>query len=381
MSATASKTAPGPERTDGRGPRLWFVGALPPPLHGQSNYNRAMLDHLVERGTPVRLQDTGGTGIVKLARTLRALLTLLVRARSRDRAYLSVPGQNGVWLFALIALGLRLRGIAHFVHHHSFRPINCAPSRAIQTLVAWGGPKQRHILLSDGMRRRFSELYLGIEPGRALALSNAYLFGPSSLGNAARPDRVVTLGHLSVLTREKGVSYLLALFADLAARGHDWRLVIAGPCASPELAAEVAAAVAAYPQQVEYRGAVSGEEKERFFADIDLFVLPTTLIDEAEPLVMLEAYGRGIDVVASDTGCISDRIRTPDHLLALDRHTDVLRLEGHVRALAADWNAARNTCVEHATGIKALADADAAAFFPELLRPWGAVATGPPAVT
>ena len=345
------------------------MGALPPPLHGQSNYNRAMLAHLVARGIPVRTLDTGGTGALKLARTLRAFVMLLVQPRSHDRAYLSVPGQRGVWLFAFLALVLRLRGIPHFVHHHSFRPINCAPSRGMRTLIAWGGTGQKHILLSDGMRCRFAALYLDNATDRAVTLSNAYLFGPKP-EHSPRRERPVTLGHLSVLTREKGVSYLLALFAAQLERGRDWRLVIAGPCASQELAAEIQAMVAAHPGRVDYRGPVSGDEKEAFFADIDLFVLPTTLIDEAEPLVMLEAYGRGIEVMASDTGCIPDRIRTVDHLLTLDLEADVSRIEQRVEVLAGDWAAARDACAAHAQRVKAEADAEADAFFPMLLAPW-----------
>lgn len=347
--------------------RLWFVGALPPPLHGQSAYNVAMRDHLASRGAPLRVQDTGGSGVVKLRRTLGAAMALAIGARRDDRAYLSVPGQSGVWLFAVLALILRLRGIEHYIHHHSFRPINLAPSTATRCLVAAGGRNQHHVLLSTDMRQRFAALYLdGADDRRATTLSNAYLFGPH-LSREPRPDRPVTLGHMSVLTREKGVSYLLRLFESLVARGHDWRLIVAGPCADPALAAELAAIVAAYPDRVDYRGSVGGAEKERFFADIDMFVLPTTLIDEAEPLVMLEAFARGVDVVASDTGCIRDRIRTPDHLLVLDHDVDGATIEHRIAEAAHDWIATRDACRDHARAIAALAEVEAAAFFPQLL--------------
>lgn len=357
---------PGP-RSPGSA-RLWFVGALSAPLNGQSNYNRAMHEHLVAIGAQLQVRDTGGSGATKIRRTLLAARALLIGVRHGDRAYLSVPGQGGVWLFAVLALILRLRGIDHYVHHHSFRPINRAPSRATQVLVAAGGRRQCHVLLSNDMRRRFADLYLrGARDDRAITLSNAFLFGPH-LESRPRPDRAVTLGHMSVLTREKGVAYLLALFADLVQRGNDWRLVIAGPCADPTLAKELAAAVAALPDRIDYRGSVAGAEKERFFADIDLFVLPTTLIDEAEPLVMLEAFGRGVEVMASATGCIRDRIRTPDHLLALDRDIDAGSVEASIEAAAHDWNASRAACVDHARAIKALADVEVQAFFARLLR-------------
>ena len=219
------------------------------------------------------------------------------------------------------------------------------------------------------MRRRFAALYLNGSADRALSLSNAYLFGPRLERPGARPERPVTLGHMSVLTREKGVAYLLDLFADLIARGHDWRLVIAGPCADPALADALATAVAAHPGRIDYRGMVESEGKERFFADIDLFVLPTTLIDEAEPLVMLEAFARGIDVVANDTGCIRDRIRTLAHLMTGERTSDRTLIETQVAGNAVDWDATRRGCVDHARAIKVLADAEAAAVLPRLVPP------------
>ena len=330
---------------------------------------------------PVVVRDTGRAGVSKLWRTLVAIVSVVGRARGNDRAYLSVPGQSGVWLFAVLAFVLRWHGVDHFVHHHSFRPINHGPSLAMRTLIAAGGRNQHHVLLSDAMRRRFDDLYFdGAGGDRLMTLSNAYLFG-SRRQRARRPDRPVTLGHLSVLTREKGVPYLLALFAALLARGHDWRLVIAGPCADPALAAGLTAACVAWPDRIDYRGAVADADKEQFFADIDLFVLPTTLVDEAEPLVMLEAFARGVDVVANDTGCIRDRVRTPDHLLTLDIDADCSLIEDRVAALDHDWEAARDACVDHSRAIAALAKAEASHFFPRLIGQLPGIATSARSVT
>ncbi len=325
-----------------------------------------MFEELAVRGGAIRLHDIGGTIGTKVRGVLGAMLAILTTGKRTDRAYLSVPGQAGVWLFVPLALLLRLRGIVHVIHHHSFRPINLGPARNMRMLVAAGGARQRHVLLSANMKDRFADLYLAGHDDRAMTLSNAYLFGPQLI-NALRPDRPITLGHMSVLTQEKGVAYLLDVFSVLAAREHEWRLVIAGPCADPVLRDALTAAVTGHCGRVEYRGAIEGVEKERFFADVDLFVLPTTLIDEAEPLVMLEAYGRGIDVVANDTGCIRDRIRTCAHLLTRDREADATLIEAVIGAAARDWATNRQACVDHAGAIKVLADAEAAAFFPQLL--------------
>ena len=344
--------------------RLWFIGGFPPPLNGQSNANKAMHDHLADAGVPLGVHDIG-SGAGKIVRTLRAALALLVRAKRDDRAYLSVPGQLGVWLFVPIALALRMRGVEHFIHHHSFRPINLGPLRGMRALVRAGGARQSHILLSQQMSRRFAALYFSQAPDRALTLSNAYLFGPQAKLHA-RPPRPFTLGHMSVLTKEKGVAYLLDLFDALADRHPGWRLVIAGPCHDADLAARLEQAVARHGGRVDYRGSVSGGEKDRFLADIDLFVLPTTLIDEAEPLVMLEAYASGVDVVATDTGCIRDRVRSPDHLLSRQPGQDAALIAARADELEQDWAGQRMACVEHARAIKREADREAARVLPRL---------------
>lgn len=361
-----------PKRLEGaRSPasrsRLWFLGTLPPPLNGQSNANAAMLDELSQL-VETTVLPLGATAIGKIWRGIANAATLLLRARSHDLAYASVPGQSGTWLLLPALLALRLRGLAPWFHHHSYRSINRGPQRGIAALVAVAGPAQRHILLSPGMRDRFAALYLHGERGQAHALSNAFLFGAGTGGRSrARSDRAPTLGHASVLTRAKGVFYLLEVFEDLLAVMPDARLIIAGPSTDEVLLAAIEAAVARHPASIDYRGMVTGTAKQDFYADIDLFVLPTTLIDEAEPLVMFEAYAAGVDVMATDTGCIADRIVAHDRLIALDRAEDMSRIARRLADMAIDWEQARAASRAHLAAIDSEAQREGEAFMALLL--------------
>ena len=346
------------------GGRLWFIGPFPPPLNGQSNYNVAMRGHLSSQAC-LNVCDTGAGNIEKLWRSLSIFTRLLFGARAKDKAYLSLPGQKGAWLFLPVALALRIRGIDHFVHHHSFRPINQFPSRSLKILIRIGGAGQAHILLSPVMAEKLKSLYLERRPSAGVrTLSNAFLFGPK-LGAQKRPNRPITIGHMSVLTREKGAYYLLELFEVLHERVPDLRMVIAGPTDDEQLRLAIEAMSLKYSDDFEYRGALAGEAKETFYNDIDVFALPTTLIDEAEPLVMLEAYGQGVDVVACLTGCISDRLRMKDAVLTLDLIRDsemIVRM-----AERADWESIRSDCIAFAHSVHEIAAAEAENLFPELL--------------
>lgn len=333
--------------------RLWLLATLPPPINGQSNCNAAMLRWLGAIFT-VRVLGLGTTAVGKIGRAMVNAWTLLLHARGTDTAFLSPPGQNGAWLLLPAIVALRLRGVTMWFHHHSFRAINLAPLPIMKVLIIAAGPRQHHVLLSGGMRDRFAALYLGGESGRAHVLSNAFLFPPkASAALPQRPDRPLTLGHVSVLTREKGILYLLDLFEALRSRITDLRLVIAGPSRDKMLLQAIEAAQIRHHGDIEYRGLIDDAGKSSFYRDVDLFILPTTLVDEAEPLVMLEAYAQGVDVYATNTGCIADRIRTADRLLSLDIEADVARIVADAPTSGKAWDARRRDCVAHAGSVAA----------------------------
>lgn len=353
---------------------IWLVGPFPPPLHGQAVYNAAFAAHLRQHGElaggELRVLATGEGLASKIAGYGRIALFALFRMRRRDVVYTSMPGQAAAWLFALVIAALRLRGIRHFVHHHSYRSIALGPLRAMRLVVALGGRLQHHILLSPVMRDRFAALYLGAGGAvRAHALSNALLFCPAAPVVPPRPARAITLGHMSVLTRQKGVDTLIRLFRAVAPAVPGVRLIIAGPLADETLRADIDAALADFPGQVDYRGSLSGDAKRGFFADIDLFLLPTRLIDEAEPLVMMESYAAGVEFMATPRGCIPERLRLPGRLLDGDDVADAARIVAVLAEASVDWEASRQACGRHAAQLHAGAAAEARALFADMLSP------------
>ncbi len=354
------------EAATARGGRLWFVASLPPPVNGQANCNAAMWV-LLSGTIRLRRLSLGRSAFAKVVRALTNFQALLWSTRRDDAVYVSIPGQQGAWLLLPAIVAARMRGLPIWFHHHSFRSINCGPMALMRLLVACAGPRQRHILLSDTMRDRFAALYLQDDAERAQAMSNTVLFAPAVPTNPLpRADGPATLGHLSVLTPQKGVLYLIELFDELSRRIPGIRLVIAGPSSDAAVLAAMRAAEARHPATFEYRGEVAGPEKERFFRDIDLFVLPTTLVDEAEPLVVIEAYSRGVDVFATSAGCIPDRIRDPGLTLSLDRSDDAALVEGVVREVPTDWQARRAACRAHVARLYADCSEQGAGVFAQI---------------
>ncbi|MEB2845429.1 glycosyltransferase [Rhizobiales bacterium RZME27] len=358
-AAGAAKSARG-----GRS-RIWVIGPMPQPLNGQTNYNRHIVAEF-EKHAPVTVLPTGGTGAEKIAAALVLPLIILFSIPRKDHVYTSPPGQNGLWLFMGCLAALRLKRLDHFIHHHSFRPINLGPTRSARALVAVSGPYQRHVFLSEKMRDRYADLYFTPElKARSFVLPNAYLFFKEKPAGAVRSGPI-TMGHLSVLTREKGVDYLIALAERIFAKRDDFRFVLAGPVRDESLKAEILAFCQKYPYRAEYLGPVYDDAKDAFYQRLDMFALPSRLIDEADPLVILEAYGYGCDILASSTGCIPERLRTADRLMSFDLDRDTELLDSAITDLAANRQAIAEAGRAHIAAMHRRSVAQANIFFSAL---------------
>lgn len=345
-------------------PRLWFVGQFPPPLSGQSHYNITLRDYL-QGQVDLTCLTTGGNIWGKLQAALVNPWKIMTQVRRDDTVYTSAPGQRGMWLFLIVIAVLRLRGLTHFVHHHSFRSINLAPIASHRCLALIGGANSRHVFLSENMRDRYAEAYLSpAQIQGTLVVPNAFLFA-QEITEPPQRDGPVTIGHLSVMTREKGLDYMLCLIERLLPET-TYRFVLGGPIHDKELRTEVEAIVTAYPDRVEWLGPVQGAQKAAFYARTDLFVLPSRLIDEADPLVLLEAFAAGVPALASNRGCIPDRIMEPEHLMEMTLEPDTERLMALADAIAEDragWSARTQ---DHARRLFADAREQGRAFLKEL---------------
>jgi glycosyltransferase involved in cell wall biosynthesis len=136
---------------------------------------------------------------------------------------------------------------------------------------------ERHLSLNVGARDRSSVIPQGAPPGCA------YVRG--------RKTRV-HIGFLGTLARHKGI---LTLLEAAYSCERAWVLEIAG---RGPLGDAVRAAVRG-PDR--FWGEVEGTQKERFFATIDVLVIPSEW-EENAPLVAVEAAVRGIPCVVSDRG-------------------------------------------------------------------------------
>jgi glycosyltransferase involved in cell wall biosynthesis len=291
--------------------KVVMVGAFPLPMHGMAAVNEAVRNRVCELGVrPVvidlaaaDLDRSLGARLGRLPRVLVGLVRLASLGGVRRGAhYMSVSGGWGqLYELAFVALA-RLRQNRVFLHHHSYAYLN---RRSVLTaaLLRLAGSKALHIALSPRMAACLKRLY---RVERVVAVSNAVFLADEVLSFSSPARRQLgTLGFLSNIAPEKGVFEFLDLAAAVLEEGLPVQAKLAGGFQDADTERRVLERLSSLPN-VEYVGPQYGEEKEEFFSSIDVLVLPTRYVNEAEPLVVHEAMARGVAVIAYDRGAISE---------------------------------------------------------------------------
>lgn len=295
---------------------ILFIAPLPPPVHGQAVTCAYLLTTLREQGLAVRAVNEGPAGrrgADSICHRVRAvviavgrLLEDAIHGRS-GAVYLSVNANWGMLVTALLAALARLTGHTLTLHHNTAAHVD--NQRALMRLVAcFAGPEATHLCTCRYMTSRLKEAYAP-HLTKTAVLSNVVTLPafPAIDDGYARKQSLV-LGHMSNLSFEKGVREAVNTLKEIRLRGFDARLVLAGPASTSAVAKFVQDSVSKFSPYIEYRGPVYGMAKEHFFSEINVFLFPTTYVNETQGIVNLEALRHGVPVVAYARCCIAEDI-------------------------------------------------------------------------
>jgi glycosyltransferase involved in cell wall biosynthesis len=292
---------------------------------------------LVNAGRKILVVDFGRTStrlpnlLPELARCLRAYFVFaraLLRNPRSTTVYLTLSGGKGQ-LFDLffVACAVLLRRPLT-IHHHSFAYLR-QPTALARLVFRLAGRKARHIVLCGAMQHALRQAYPFAL--RIYVLSNAALvLKPDE--KSRRESGLRRIGFLSNITLDKGIDRFIDLAAMVRSRQPAIRFHAAGPCQTKELASLMQDQVA--QGHLIYHGAVRGDQKTSYFDQIDLLVLPTRYVNEAEPLVILEALAAGVPVAASRRGCISALVNETHGFLLDEAAEDLTPLANKI----AEWH-------------------------------------------
>src|SRR6266480_3362736 len=258
-----------PERSRYRRPIV--VGALPPPVHGASMINEAVLSTLSGRGEVVRsINLSPGTlargfhgRSVRALAALSGLLRLLIYCVRREAGslYIGLSGGTGPVIDLCFMAAARLFKLPIYIHHHSFKYLN---QRSALARVAFSvaGPRSTHIVLCTNMGSLLKERY-GIS--KVCIISNAaFVDNRAEYDGRNSPRSPMTLGFLGNISREKGIFEFFATVGLLRSAGLQVAALVAGPFLTKNVRTRVLATTRDMPDVV-LAGPVFASAKDEFF--------------------------------------------------------------------------------------------------------------------
>lgn len=307
-------------------PKVFVVGPYPPPVNGASRIGSIVVTELRKRDVSVRVLDMSpAAGVIWHASRVfkhgKAVLQLLLHARRGSVLYQTGAGGRGIWYQVVLAFVARLLGLGQVFHHHSYAYLN-SPSTAMKALTRTGGGRMKHVALSDGMARRIKSLY-GAE--RVLVLSNATLLdapGPQ----VRRRREMLWVGHLSNLSIEKGVLFVLRAVSEMRRIGLQVTLRLAGPATDAFIVECILKHMSEHPED-EWLGSLDPADVPAYMQSLDCFLFPSQYINEALPLVVLEALREGTPVVATAVGCLPELLESAGWLAPADPEVFARRVQ------------------------------------------------------
>jgi glycosyltransferase involved in cell wall biosynthesis len=302
------------DSTPAKGCAITVHGVLPPPVTGMSACTQSMIDLMAAR-MPVEQYSwsNGGAQVTswfRLSKAVRAQLSpwKLLLSRRQEHHVFYMPSNAGAaiifnWLAILVA---RLRGYRCALHHHIYIYLNRYDWR-MKVMDRLLGRDGLHIVLCPDMERRLRSLYdcrasIAIVPSTLQLLQSS--FAPPAIDASDRSlSTPFCLGLIGNLSLAKGLDVAIDTLRELRRRGRDVRLILAGPAQTSEAGEHIEQARKDFGDNLDYRGPVYQEAKQRFFADLHAMIFPTRYPD-AQPLVVTETFAFGRPVVSYGRGCI-----------------------------------------------------------------------------
>jgi glycosyltransferase involved in cell wall biosynthesis len=298
--------------------RVVMAGPLPPTIGGMTTVIDDISRSSLARQVELTLFDTAkrtpqDRSLWRAARTRFALCAAWWTALGgghRTIAHIHTCSGLSFVLDSVYGALAKLRGVPVVLHVHGARfdafLDGLAPSR-LWLVRQIARRADAVVVLSGEWQKKLRER---LPAARLVVIENG-VGEPRSVSVAKRDDEILVL-FLGNLCRRKGVWDLVASAARLPATV---RVVMVGGEEDPGIAAQLRAELArlGLEHRVELAGPAVGEEKFRWLARADIFVLPSYA--EGVPISMLEALAAGLPAIVTPVGGIPSVLEDGAHAL------------------------------------------------------------------
>ncbi|UZD23052.1 glycosyltransferase family 4 protein [Algoriphagus halophytocola] len=311
-------------------PKVLFLLAVPPPIHGASVMGKYIQDSKVinesyqisyiNLNTSTSVEEIGGAGLRKYFRIIGLLFKVfiqLIRLRPHFTYMTPTAGGMGFYKDWPLAMLCKLFSNRFIIHCHNKGVVNFQSNALDDWLYRRFFHKTDVILLAKEL---FSDVSKYVSKERLYICPNGIPDPEPNLKfkrlGKTEPLKIL---FLSNLIREKGIFDLLhaiALIKNESIPIHCTIIGGEGDVSKQELLNEVSELN--LDKEITYLGKKYGKEKHEIIQASDVFVFPTYYRKECFPLVILEAMAFGLPVITTDEGGIRSIINNRINGLIVD---------------------------------------------------------------
>ena len=291
-----------------------MVGAFPPPIHGMSVVNNTIRERFSAKGIYPIVINLSATSLnrkfvsrfSRLSCVIHGILRFgyLLSCRTLQSLYISISGGFGQIYEMVFLILARLFGLRIFIHHHSYAYLDSL-NRTTYLLLRIAGVRTTHVALSIDMAKKLRMVYPNIRD--VMVISNAAMIEQNNQELLRNNQTIKKIGYIGNISREKGIIDFLNVADKLESQDLELKSLIAGPFQDPIIELTVKKRLHLL-RNTEYTGPKYGSDKIKFFKEIDVLLFPTQYVNEAEPLIILEAMQHGTPVISFDRGSIAEII-------------------------------------------------------------------------